>query len=108
MISEIEPNFVGTHSSAAPGAFRGLRGGWMQAQCLGMMTSSELAFVQSCRMVPFTDQLRLAVGACLAACSCGHPTRHGLKPMSSWQPGGPALTCMRRNFISRAYRLAMS
>ena len=63
----------------------------MQAQCLGMMTSSELASVQSGRLVPFTDQLRLAVGAYLASCSCGHPTRHGFKLMSSWQLGGPRL-----------------
>jgi site-specific recombinase XerD len=38
----------------------------MQAQCLGMMTSSELASVQSDPLVPFTDQLRLAVAAYLA------------------------------------------
>jgi hypothetical protein len=38
----------------------------MQAQCLGMMTSTELASVPSNRLAPFTNQLQLAVAACLA------------------------------------------
>jgi integrase/recombinase XerD len=38
----------------------------MQVQCQGMMTSTELASIQSDRLVPFTDQLRLAVAAYLA------------------------------------------
>jgi integrase/recombinase XerD len=38
----------------------------MLAQCLGMMTSTELASVPSDRLAPFTDQLRLAVAAYLA------------------------------------------
>jgi integrase len=38
----------------------------MLAQCLGMMTSTELASVPSNRLAPFTDQLQLAVAAYLA------------------------------------------
>jgi hypothetical protein len=38
----------------------------MQAQCLGMMTSTELASVPSNRLAPFTNQLQLAVAAYLA------------------------------------------
>src|SRR5712692_6411238 len=45
---------------------RGLRGSREQAQCLGMMNFTELASVPSDRLVPITDQLRLAVAAYLA------------------------------------------
>jgi hypothetical protein len=38
-------------------------GAWGQAQCLGMMNFTELASVPSDRLVPVTDQLRLAVAA---------------------------------------------
>ena len=38
----------------------------MRAQCLGMMTFTELSPVRSDSLVPFTDQLRLAVAAYLA------------------------------------------
>jgi integrase/recombinase XerD len=38
----------------------------MLAQCLGMMTSTELASVPSNRLAPITDQLQLAVAAYLA------------------------------------------
>jgi site-specific recombinase XerD len=38
----------------------------MQAQCLGMMNFTELPSVPSDHLVPFTDQLRLAVAAYLA------------------------------------------
>jgi hypothetical protein len=55
-----------TSGSAAPGTFRGLRGGRMLAQCLGMMTSTDLASVPSNRLAPITDQLQLAVAAYLA------------------------------------------
>jgi hypothetical protein len=39
----------------------------MQAQCLGVITSTELASVPSDRPMVFTEQLRLAVAAYLAA-----------------------------------------
>jgi hypothetical protein len=38
----------------------------MRAQCLGMMTFTNLPSVPSDHPVPFTDQLRLAVAAYLA------------------------------------------
>jgi integrase/recombinase XerD len=38
----------------------------MLAQCLGMMTSTDLASVPSNRLAPITDQLQLAVAAYLA------------------------------------------
>jgi hypothetical protein len=38
----------------------------MQAQCLSMMTFTELSSVPSDHLVPFTDQLRLAVTGYLA------------------------------------------
>jgi integrase/recombinase XerD len=41
-------------------------GGRQQAQCLGMTNFTELPSVPSDRLVPFTDQLRLAVAAYLA------------------------------------------
>jgi integrase/recombinase XerD len=44
----------------------GYRAGRMQAQCLGMMTFTELSPVLSDSLVPFTDLLRLAVAAYLA------------------------------------------
>jgi integrase/recombinase XerD len=46
--------------------FRALRAGWRQAQCLGMMKLTELPSVPPDHLVPFTDQLRLAVAAYLA------------------------------------------
>ena len=54
------------HSSAAPGTFAGLGGCWRRAQCLGMMSFTDLASVPSDRLVRFTDPLRLAVAAYLA------------------------------------------
>ncbi len=44
----------------------GIRGLWRQAQCLGMMTFSELPSVPSDHPVLSPDQLRLAVAAYLA------------------------------------------
>ena len=46
--------------------FAGLRVGWEPAKCLGMMNSTELPSVPSDRLVPVTDQLRLATAAYLA------------------------------------------
>jgi hypothetical protein len=46
--------------------FRGYVGGRQQAQCLGMTNFTELPSVPSDHLVPFTDQLRLAVAAYLA------------------------------------------
>jgi hypothetical protein len=80
---------------AAPGTFPGLRGGRRRAQCLGMMTFTELPSIPSNRLVPFTDQLRLAVAAYLArfkGSSRGHSksdlrcflawcAQHGLDPL---------------------------
>ncbi len=43
--------------------FRDLGGGGKQPQCRGMMNFTELASVPSDRLVPLTDQLRLAVAA---------------------------------------------
>ena len=45
---------------------RELRGVQVLAQCQGMMTFTELAFVPSDPLAPFTDRLRLAVAAYLA------------------------------------------
>src|SRR2546430_12260185 len=60
------PPTISTSGHAAPGVFRRLRGGWKRAQCLGMMNFTELPSVRSDRLVPVTDQLRLAVAAYLA------------------------------------------
>ncbi len=49
-----------------PRRVRGLRGGAKPVQCLGMVNFSELPSVPSDHLVPFTDQLRLAVAAYLA------------------------------------------
>jgi integrase len=43
-----------------------LRDVWQLAQCLGMMTFTDLPSVPSGHLAPFTDQLRLAVAAYLA------------------------------------------
>ena len=43
-----------------------LRDAWQLAQCLGMMTFTDLPSVPSGHLAPFTDQLRLAVAAYLA------------------------------------------
>jgi hypothetical protein len=51
---------------AASGTFRGLRSGRKGTQCLGMMSFADLPSVPSDPLVPFTDQLRLAVAAYLA------------------------------------------
>jgi hypothetical protein len=45
--------------------FPGIPGTAGPSQCQGMMTSTELAFVPSDPMAPFTDRLRLAVAAYL-------------------------------------------
>jgi hypothetical protein len=45
---------------------RGLRGGAKQTQCLAMKNFIDLSSVSSDHLVPFTDQLRLAVAAYLA------------------------------------------
>jgi integrase/recombinase XerD len=52
--------------SAAVRYVLGLRDRREQAQCLGMMSFTELPSVPSNDLVPFTDQLRLAVAAYLA------------------------------------------
>jgi integrase/recombinase XerD len=46
--------------------FRGLGGSGKQSQCRVMINPAELASVPSDRLVPFTDQLQLAVAAYLA------------------------------------------
>ena len=46
--------------------FAGFAGGRQQAQCLGMTNFTELPSVPSDHLVPFIDQLRLAVAAYLA------------------------------------------
>jgi hypothetical protein len=56
---------VSTHSGAVPGT-SGLHGRAKQAQRLAM-NSTGLSSVPSDHLVPFTDQLRLAVAAHLAA-----------------------------------------
>jgi hypothetical protein len=72
----------------------------MQAQCLGMMTFSELPPVPSDHLVPFTDQLRLAVAAYLARfkgssryhtesdlrCYLAWCTERGLDPLAARRP----------------------
>jgi hypothetical protein len=53
------------HAMPRPARF-GLRGVRRQAQCLGMTNFIDLPPVPSDHLVPFTDQLRLAVAAYLA------------------------------------------
>jgi hypothetical protein len=53
----------------------GLRGGRMRAQCLGMMTFTELPSVSPDHRVPFTGQLRLAVAAYMARFKAPRPIR---------------------------------
>jgi integrase/recombinase XerD len=48
------------------GAFAGYLGGRQQAQCLGMTNFTELPSGPPDHLIPFTDQLRLAVAAYLA------------------------------------------
>jgi hypothetical protein len=75
----------------------GLRSVLRKPQCLGMMTFTDLSSVHSDQVVPFTDQLRLAVAACLARfkgasryhteshlrCYLAWCTEHGLDPPHS-------------------------
>jgi hypothetical protein len=53
-------------ASAAPGTLAGFVVAGDGAQCLGMMSSTDLSCVPSDQLAPFTDQLRLAVAAYLA------------------------------------------
>lgn len=80
----------------------------MQAQCLGMMTSSELASVQSGRLVPFTDQPPAGIGCLPGLVLLRPPHKAWAQAHEQLAAGRPALTCIRRNIISRAYGLAMS
>jgi len=79
---------------------RELRGVQVLAQCQGMMTFTELAFVPSDPLVPFTDRLRLAVAAYLARfkgssrkhtesdlrCYLTWCAEHGLDPLAAQRP----------------------
>jgi integrase/recombinase XerD len=70
------------------------------AQCQGMMTFTELAFVPSDPLAPFTDRLRLAVAAYLARfkgssrehtesdlrCYLAWCAEHGLDPLAAQRP----------------------
>ena len=72
----------------------------MRAQCLGMMTFPALPSVPSGHLVPFTDQLRLAVAAYLARlkgasryhtesdlrCYLAWCTEHALDPLAARRP----------------------
>jgi hypothetical protein len=78
----------------------GLCGGGMRAQCLGMMTFTNLPSVLSDHPVPFTDQLRLAVAAYRARfkgasryhtesdlrCYLAWCAEHGLDPLAARRP----------------------
>ena len=58
----------------------------MRAQCLGMANFTELPSILSAHLVPFTDQLRLAVAACLVrftGSSRAH-TGSGLRCYLAW------------------------
>ena len=71
-----------------------------QAQCLGMMSFTDLPSTPSDPLVPFTDQLRLAVAAYLARftgasryhtesdlrCYLAWCAQHGLDPLSARRP----------------------
>jgi integrase/recombinase XerD len=57
---------VGSAAHAAPGAFAGFAERRKRAQCLGMTNFTELPSTPPNPLVPFTDQLRLAVAAYLA------------------------------------------
>jgi integrase/recombinase XerD len=66
--------------------FRRLRGGRMRAQCLGMTNVTELTSISSAHLMPFTDQLQLAVAAYLArftGFSRGH-TASDLRCFLAW------------------------
>ena len=79
---------------------RELRGVQVLAQCQGMMTFTELAFVPSDPLAPFTDRLRLAVAAYLARfkgssrkhtesdlrCYLAWCAEHGLDPLAAQRP----------------------
>ena len=83
-----------------PRRVRGLRGGAKPVQCLGMMNFTELPSVPSDHLVPFTDQLRLAVAAYLARfkgasryhtesdlrCYLTWCAEHGLDPLAARRP----------------------
>jgi hypothetical protein len=85
---------------AAPVRLAGFAVGLVQAQCLGMMNFPELASVPSNRLVPFTDQLWLAVAAYLARfkgssrehtesdlrCYLAWYTERGLDPLAARRP----------------------
>jgi integrase/recombinase XerD len=55
-----------THGSAAHRTFTGLVATGARAQCLGMMSFTDLTSVPADHSAPFTDQLRLAAAAYLA------------------------------------------
>src|SRR4029077_430667 len=77
-----------------------LCGGGLPAHCLGMRTSTTLPSVPSDDLVPFTDQLRLAVAAYLARfkgasryhtesdlrCYLAWCTEHALDPLAACRP----------------------
>ena len=85
---------------AAPGMFRRLRSGRMRAQCLGMTNFTELTSNSSAHLMPFADQLQLAVAAYLArftGSSRGHThsdlrcylarcAERGLDPLTATRP----------------------
>jgi integrase len=72
----------------------------MQVQCLSMMNFTELPSVPSDHLVPFTDQLRLAVAAYLARvkgssryhtesdlrCYLAWCAEHGMEPLAARRP----------------------
>jgi len=65
---------------------RGLRGRWKLAQCPGMMNFPELPPAPPDHPVPFTDQLRLAVAACLTRFQgpSRYHTESGLRCYHGW------------------------
>src|SRR5690242_4493483 len=82
------------------GVFAGFAGREQLAQCLGMMTFTDLPSVSSDPLAPFTDQLRLAVAAYLARfngasryhtesdlrCYLTWCVEHGLDPLAGRRP----------------------
>jgi hypothetical protein len=76
--------------------FRGFAAGRQQAQCLGMTNLTELPSVPPGHLVPFTDQLRLAVAAYLARFKGSSRLPHRVRlpavpaPLS-WWPISPPL-----------------
>ena len=66
----------------------------MLAQCEGMMTFTELASVPSDPMAPFTDRLRLAVAAYLAASRAPPASTPNLTCAATW-PGAPSTAWTR-------------